>query len=132
MVSASETRTPLRRSSAVNSTTFASIGGALVQDVLVARRPLELGALELQVLLQLLLGLADVALVLEDDRQRVLHQLVLEGVDVEERERLRPVERFAAGRHLPQTELAGPLEARDHRGRRPPPTPRAPPPPARQ
>src|SRR5262245_42677816 len=84
IVSPSDTRTPLRRSSAVNSTTLASIGSLLVQDVLVACRPLQPGALELEVLLQLLLCLADVALVLEDHRQRVRHQLVLERVDVEQ------------------------------------------------
>src|SRR5262249_16771307 len=75
---------------------------SLVEDVLVSGGSLELGALELEVLLQLLLRLADVALVLEHDGEGVLHQVVLEAVDVEQRQRLRPVEGLADARHLLQ------------------------------
>src|SRR5579885_974493 len=121
MLSASETRTPLRRRRFENSTTFASTPDPLVEEVLVARRlrALELRPLQLHVRLELLLRLADVPLVLEDRRERVGDELVIEALDVEQHERARPVERLADARHLLQIELADALHDRNDRGGEP-------------
>ncbi len=56
----------------------------LVEHVLVAleARRLELRPLQLDVLLELLLGFPDVALVLEDDRQRLGDQRLVERLHV--------------------------------------------------
>src|SRR6185369_2538259 len=119
MLSLSEIRTPFWRSRFENSTSFWSMPeadcAALVQDVLVALDPrgLHLRALELDVLLQLVLRLPDVALVLEDGRERVRDELLVERADVQERERACPVERLADARRLLQVELPDPLYDRD-------------------
>src|SRR5262245_22277563 len=108
MLSARETRTPFRRSRLENSTSFSSMGvEALVQDVLVAlgTRGLHLRPLQLDVVLQLLLRLPDVALVLEDGGERLRDQLLVERGDVQDGERLRPVERLADARRFLEVQL---------------------------
>src|SRR5439155_432148 len=82
--------------------------GELVEDVLVAleARGLELRPLQLDVLLELLLRLADVAFVLEDDREGLGDERLVERLHVEERQGLRPVERLADARGLFEIELA--------------------------
>src|SRR5438128_3486877 len=126
MLSASETRTPFWRSRFVNSTSFASMDGVrqwlvLVQHVLVALHAggLQLGPLQLHVLLELLLRLADVTLVLEDGGECLGDQLLIERLQVEQRERARPVERLADARGLLQVELADAVHDRDHVRRQP-------------
>src|SRR2546426_1717070 len=76
MFSDSETRSPFSRSRFENSMSF-WFKGSLVEEILVGlgARRLELRSLELHVLAQLLLRLADVALVFEDRRQRIGDQL---------------------------------------------------------
>src|SRR3989454_4925265 len=116
MLSASETRSPFWRSRFENSTSFASMDGLLVQHVLVALRAgsLQLGPLQLHVLLELLLRLADVALVLEDGGERLRDELLVHRLHVEQRERPRPVERLADAGGLLQVELADAVYDRDH------------------
>src|SRR5207244_8225774 len=72
------------------------VSGRLMQHVLVALRAggLQLGPLQLHVLLELLLRLADVTLVLEDGGERLGDELLVERLHVEQRERARPVERL--------------------------------------
>src|SRR5581483_3145014 len=85
----------------------AEVSGRLMKDVLVGLegRRLDLGALELDVLFELLLGFADVALVFEDGRERLGDELFVERLHVEERERPGPVEGLADARRLLQVEL---------------------------
>src|SRR5437879_420920 len=119
ILSAGETRSPFWRRRFENSTSFASMDGApLVQHVLVALRAggLQLGPLQLHVLLELLLRLADVALVLDDGGERLRHQLLVERLHVEQRQRPRPVERLADAGRLLQVKLADALHDRDHVG----------------
>jgi hypothetical protein len=61
----------------------------------------------------LLLRLPDVALVLEDDGQRLGHEVLVEAVDVQQEERAGPVERLADARVLLQVELPDALDQRD-------------------
>src|SRR5207247_2252558 len=75
---------------------------------------LQLRPLQLRVLLELLLRLADVTLVLEDGGERLGDQLLIERLQVEQRERARPVERLADARGLLQIELADAVHDRDH------------------
>src|SRR5438094_6765953 len=88
----------------------------LVQHVLVAldAGALLLGPLVLDVVLQLLLRLPDVALVLEDGGERLRDQLIVERLDVQDGERLRPVERLADARRLLQVELPDAMHHGDH------------------
>src|SRR6185369_14944001 len=124
MVSETEMRRPFCRSSAQNATILSSIVASrsvLVEDVLLvpgrvrrggAGRLLLLGALQLPEVLELLLRLADVGLVLEDDRQRVVDELVVERVHVQEKQRPCPVERLADAGMLLQVELPDALDER--------------------
>ena len=57
--------------------------------------------------------LLDVALVLEDHVQRVLHELLVEAGRVQRQQRPRPVERLADRRRLLEVELAEPLHHAD-------------------
>src|SRR6185503_11970215 len=125
MVSDTDTRKPFCRSSPQNSTILSSIVGSgarsavLVQDVLLFGsgrwggrvlclfRPLKLAEL-----LELLLRLPDVSLVLEDDGERLGHEILIEVVDVQEQEGPRPVERLADARVLLQIELPDALDQR--------------------
>src|SRR5262245_35985202 len=118
--SAIDTRRPLARRSSVNSTIFASMRGARpsVEQVLVVPllRPAA-RALRLQKGLELVLRLADIALVLEDGAQRVVDQRLVEPLGVEQGQRLGPVEGLADARRLLQVELADALDGLHHLGR---------------
>src|SRR5207247_11407420 len=105
-----ETRMPFWRSRPANSRILVSTAAPrrLVEDVLacVGRgRHGELRLLPRHVILQLLLGLANVTFVLEDRAERIIDERVVEGVDVEERQGPRPIERLADARSLLQIEL---------------------------
>src|SRR5439155_24291758 len=90
--------------------------GELVEDVLVAleARGLELRPLQLDVLLELLLRLADVAFVLEDDREGLGDERLVERLHVEKGQGLRPVERLADARGLLEVELADAMDDGHH------------------
>src|SRR6202451_3365942 len=133
-VSASETRTPFSRSRFANSTSFScmmrwcpalfyqtrdctvilrraqdhrSRCSRSVQKILVAAG---FGAAPrahaTHIILQLFLRFANVALVLDDRVERLGQEFLVEAVDVEQRQRLDPIERLADAGRLFQIELA--------------------------
>src|SRR3990172_7510550 len=117
-VSASETRTPFCRSRLANSTSFSSIRdyrGSLVQQVLVAGgRGAAPCARLADVVLQFLLRFSDVALVLHDRIESFVDQLLVQCLDVEQSQRLDPVECLADSRGLLQIDLAQRLDDVHH------------------
>src|SRR5260221_5860494 len=129
-VSASETRTPFSRSRFANSTNFSCIdlppgplpltfesesaSPSLVEQILVATG---FGAAPRahapHVIFEFFLRLADVALVFDDRVERLGDEFLVEAVDVEQRQRLDPIERLADTGRLLQIELAERLHDRD-------------------
>src|SRR5579885_2707681 len=127
--SATETRSPFWRSRLANSTSFSSMrtmlrAGAvwpappLVQKILVAAARSDGPAAArfglLEVVLQLFLRLAHVAFVLDDRVQRLIDQGFVQGLDVEQRQRLDPVQALADARGLLEVKLAQRLDHIDH------------------
>src|ERR1700730_6295939 len=89
----------------------------LVEHVLVARflglgSATAAGAYAPHVFLEFLLRLAYVALVLDDRVERLVDQRAVEILNVEQRQRLDPVERLADTRRLLEVELAQRLHHR--------------------
>src|SRR5512139_1636883 len=116
--SAMETRSPFSRRRPVNSMILASMCGRraalLVEELfLVGHTGSATGLPFLEVGLQLLLGFADVALVLENGAEGVVDHRFIELVHVEESERPGPVERLADAGNLLQIQLAHPLHRVD-------------------
>src|SRR5947209_3710830 len=86
--SVSDTGSPAARSSWMKPASTSNIVGLLRRDGQLFGRP------------------GDVAAVLEQDVQRLLGQLGVDGVDAEQQQRARPVERLRHRRCLLQLELA--------------------------
>src|SRR5258706_12563294 len=121
--SATAPRTPFWRSRFENSISLSSTapGAPSMQEVLVGLAGLVrftgcgLG-LRLQLgdhVAKLVLRLANVAFVLEDRRQRLLDEHVVEALHVQQQEGASPVERLADRRSLLQVELADGLDGVD-------------------
>src|SRR5258708_15191605 len=109
-VSASETRTPFSRSRFANSTSFSCMmrkRPTLVQKILVAAGfGAATRAHATDVVLELFLRFANVALVLDDRVERLGHEFLVEAVHVQQRQRLDPIERLADAGGLLQVEFA--------------------------
>src|SRR3989338_7135407 len=96
-------RTPLRRSMFENSTIRSSII-YLMEEILIALDARSLGGMKLgfpfgDVGLHLLLGLADIPFVFHKSGEGLLHQFLVQSLDIEEGQCLHPIERLAdAGR----------------------------------
>src|SRR5579871_1182519 len=135
-VSASDTRTPFSRSRFANSTSFSCMsffgplllsspslkgkgsGVRSIQQVLVAA-PTRIGSGAAtrprppHIILQLFLRLAHIAFVLDDGVQGFIDQFLVEALNIEQRERLDPVERLADAGGLLEVELAQRLHHAD-------------------